>query len=172
MSADAGPPHDDPRWSQLDVLDWLPKPIDLDRLAQILDRAVAGHTHTRPTILHVDDDADILELVGEALRATADVVSVDTIEKARRALGGSHFDLALLDISVGPASGLELLPDLRTRNGAAIPVILFSAYGAPGERDPQVQASFGKSPAALDGLVAAVQDRLMLGYVQAGKEVA
>jgi CheY-like chemotaxis protein len=67
----------------------------------------------------------------------------------------------VLDIELGPVSGLDLLPDLRSRRGRAIPVIIFSAHRASAVSDPQVQASLGKSPAALDSLVMTVHDRLV-----------
>jgi signal transduction histidine kinase/DNA-binding response OmpR family regulator len=162
MSADAGPAHDDQRWSRLDVLDWLVKPVDIERLAQILDRAIARDGHARPNILHVDDDHDVLDMVAEALGPAANVVSSDSIDDARRALAANDFDLAVLDIALGPDSGLDLLPDLRRPSGAEIPVIVFSAHGVDLKHGPQVQASFGKSPVALDQLVASVHDRQML----------
>jgi PAS domain S-box-containing protein len=179
LSAHAGPSHDDPRASHLNVLDWLAKPVDIDHLAQILDRAIVRNTHARPNILHVDDDHDALSVVAEALGAIAQVVSVDSVDDARRALAAHHFDLAVLDVMVGAVSGLDLLPDLRTSKGSAIPVIVFSAHGADMkadmkadmEHDPQVQANLGKSQASLDRLVAIVQDRLMLGPSHTSTEV-
>jgi hypothetical protein len=61
-------------------------------------------------------------------------------------------------------SGLDLLPDLRSSKGRAIPVIIFSAHGSnqSSASDPQVQANLKKSRAALDNLIATVHDRLTL----------
>jgi len=152
-----------PGMSQLNVSACIHKPINVDRLAQILDRIVARDANARPQILHVDDDQDVLEIVAESLDTTASVVSVDSIEKARHVLLTHHFDLAILDIILGPISGLDLLPDLRNRNGSPIPVIVFSAQGADLKVDPQVKTTLNKSSAAsLEDLVAAVHDRLKL----------
>jgi PAS domain S-box-containing protein len=159
MTADARRDHDTLTASELD--DWVAKPVDIDRLAQILDRVTVSAAKGRPQVLHVDDDPNVLEAVARALATTADVMSVDSIEQARAALADRHFDLAVLDIELGPISGLDLLPDLRSRRGRAIPVIIFSAHRASAVNDPQVQASLGKSPAALDSLVMTVHDRLM-----------
>jgi PAS domain S-box-containing protein len=165
MTADAHRDHDTLTTSELD--DWVDKPVDIDHLAQILDRVLVRQTKGRPRILHVDDDPEVLEVVARALAATADVFSIASIEEARQALADQHFDLAVLDIELGPVSGLDLLPDLRSRKGRAIPVIIFSALGASLVSDPQVQASLGKSRAALDSLVTAVHDRLMPGSAHA-----
>jgi len=98
--------------------------------------------------------------VARALGDTASVTSVGSVEAARLELAAHHFDLAVLDIELGPVSGLELLPELRGSGGQAIPVIIFSARGANLATDLQVQANLGKSRAALDRLVTTVHNRL------------
>jgi PAS domain S-box-containing protein len=148
--------------SSLNVRDLIEKPVNIDHLAQILDGAVAREPNGRPHILHVDDDGDVLDLVAEILRPTASVTSVASVEEARRALLMNQFDLAVLDMNVGSASGLELLSALRRKDGAPVPVIIFSAYAANIDANPQVEANLNKSAASLDNLVAAVHDRLML----------
>jgi len=148
--------------SKLNVLECIEKPVNVDRLAQLLDRAAAREANGRPHILHVDDDRDVLDLVARTLGATASVISVDSITEARCALVAHHFDLAILDIMLGAESGLELLPDLSTGKGTPIPVIIFSAGAGELETDLQIEASLNKSHASLDDLLTAVQDRLML----------
>lgn len=167
----AGRKIDRNEMSKRDVLEWIEKPADVDQLARILDGAIGHEVNGRPRILHVDDDHDVLELVAQILEPTAIVVSVDSIEAARRALTTQHFDLAVLDISVGPVSGLDLLPDLHSRKGAPIPVIVFSAHGAELATDPQVEAKLTKSRASLDALVAAIHDRLMLRSPEVAEEM-
>jgi PAS domain S-box-containing protein len=162
MAADGGLEKSSAEVGQLNVTECLPKPVDVDRLAQILDRAIVRDGNGRPRILHLDDDQDMLEIVAQTLDPTANVVSVDSIEQARYALLMQHFDLVILDISLGAVSGLDLLPDLR-RKDAPIPVIIFSAHRADLKGNPQVEANLNKaSSAALRDLVGAVHDRLML----------
>ena len=168
MTADAQRDRDALTSSEL--TDWVDKPVDIDRLAQILDRAVVREANGRPHILHVDDDPDVLKVVAGALGTTADVLSVNSMEDARRALATHHFDLAVLDIEIGPVSGLDLLPELRGDKGRAIPVIIFSAHGTSLTNDPQIEASLCKSRTALDSLVATVHDRLMPHSSLAPKE--
>ena len=152
--------------------DWVEKPVDTDRLAQILDRAAVREADGHPRILHVDDDPYVLEVVARALGDTASVTSVGSVDAARQELAAHHFDLAVLDIELGPVSGLELLPELRGSGGKAIPVIIFSAQGANLATDPQVQASLSKSRAALDRLVVTVNNRLPSRASTASKEIA
>jgi PAS domain S-box-containing protein len=152
-------------------IECLHKPVDTDRLAQILDQAMQTAPRRPPQVLHVDDDHGILDVVARALGHSAKVISVDSIEEARRALNANHFDLAVLDIALGPTSGLDLLPDLRTRAGRSIPVIIFSAQGPNPAPDLRVDASVDKSQAALDSLIATVHDRLAPRPTRAAKEV-
>jgi len=148
---------------ELNVLDCVEKPVNIERLVQILDHTIAHDPQTRPQILHVDDDHDVLDLVAQQLTAFASVVSVDSIEEARYALMAHHFDLAILDIALGPVSGLSLLPELQSRKGKLIPVIIFSAHSGRVTASAQVKANLSKAhSASLNDLVAAVRDRLML----------
>jgi DNA-binding response OmpR family regulator len=170
LTADAHRDHEALTTSKING--WVDKPVDIDRLAQILDRTVVSRANGRPHILHVDDDHEVLDVVARALGATANVLSVDSMDEARRALASHHFDLAVLDIEIGPVSGLDLLPELRGDKGRAIPVIIFSAHSGSRVSDPQIQASLDKSTTALQSLVATVHDRLMPHASHAPKEVA
>ncbi len=162
VTAEGGGAANRQEFTSLNVLDWMAKPVDPYRLAQALDCAVARGANGRPCILHVDDDHDVLDLVALALQATARVVSADSLEEARVALLAHDVDLVVLDITLGPVSGLELLPELKKREGTPIPVIVFSAHVADLAADPQMQPRLNKSQSSLDELVDAVRDRLTL----------
>jgi PAS domain S-box-containing protein len=164
--------RDDARSSRLNVLGWLSKPVDFERLVRVLKDSIALESNKRPRILHVDDDHDVLAIVAEALRATTDVVSVDSIEGARRVLATDHIDLAVLDIALGTESGLDLLPELRDSWGNVIPVIIFSVRGTSSACDEQVQVALSKSQASLEGLAATIRARVADARAHRSKEVA
>ena len=127
LSADLKEDGDGQRPSTLlNILDWLDKPIDVDRLVRVLDHAIVRDRSTRPRTLHFDSDRDTLHVVAEALGADAEVMSVDSIDKARRALAANRFDVAVLDVALAMVSGLELLHELHDQEGDAIPVVVFS----------------------------------------------
>jgi PAS domain S-box-containing protein len=158
--------------SKLNIFKWIGKPIDVYELAQILDNAVSPGVCRRPSILHVDDDREALDLVAFTLEPIASITSVESVEEARRALLAYQFDLAVLDLAVGPVSGLDLLPELRRRDGSLIPVIIFSGHPPDFAPNPQVEARLDKSRVSLDDLVVAVHDRLMLRSSYSREEVA
>ena len=152
--------RDDVRSSRLKIFDWIGKPIDFGHLVRILRASIAPQPLERPCILHLDDDYSVLASVADALRVVGNVVSADTIESARHTLSTERIDLAVLDLSLGARSGLELLPYLRDSQGNAIPVIIFCAEDADLRLDEQVQAALCKMKAPLATLVATVRDRL------------
>jgi len=156
VSADTSRGRDDLRSSKLNVLDWLNKPVDFDHLVRLLAKPVAIEANRRPRILHVDED----NAVARALSEIGDVVTVNSIEEARRALKAGDFDLAVLDVALAKGAGPDLLPELRDSKGNVIPVVVFSADGANLASDTQVQAALAKSHTSIDSLVATVRDRL------------
>jgi PAS domain S-box-containing protein len=162
LSGDPDQGRTDVRSQQLNVMHWLSKPIAFAPLTDILKVATGQALRERPRILHVDDDYDVLALVNQELRSVADVISVDSMESARRTLATDRIDLAVIDISVGEDSGLDLLPDLRSSFGSAIPVIIFSTHGASMPHDEQVHATLSKMNSSLESLGTAVRDRLAL----------
>jgi PAS domain S-box-containing protein len=154
--------RNDVRSSQLNVLDWLGKPLDFERLVQVLGAAFARRQPRRLRVLHVDDDQDVRALVTHALRSTADVVSADSLASARRALVTERIDVVVLDLAVGTDSGLDLLPDARDSHGKALPVMIFANNGASFPCDGQVQAALSKSNASLGHLTEKMRDHLAL----------
>ncbi len=106
VSADPARGRDDKRSSTLNVLDWLAKPVDTERLLRVLNRPIVRDSFVRPRILHVDDDRDVLRMVALALGSTAEVVSAESIDEARHLLEANHFDLAVLDVTLAEGFGL------------------------------------------------------------------
>jgi PAS domain S-box-containing protein len=163
VSADPKRGRDDKRSSALNVLDWLEKPVDTERLLHVLNRPIVRDNYVRPRILHLDDDRDVLRVVAQALSSTAEVVSVETIDEARHVLDTHHFDLAVLDVGLAEGFGLDLIPDLCGPDGRPIPVVVFSAQDSP-EVAARVLAVLSKSRASIDSLVTTLR-RLVAGRV-------
>lgn len=167
VSGDASRGRDDSRSSKLNVLDWLNKPVDFDRLVRLLAKPVAIGAHGRPRILHVDEDSD----VARALSEIGDVVTVRSIEEARQALKAGDFDLAVLDVALAKEASPDLLPEMRDSRGNTIPVVVFSAKGAKLAADAQVKAALSKSHTSIESLVATVRDRLASRPASVSREI-
>jgi PAS domain S-box-containing protein len=142
------------------IIDWIEKPIDEAKLETALQQAVESRKDGRPRILHIEDDADIHEVVKSALENTADVRVAASLEAARNEIRKERFDLLLLDIGLPDGSGLELLPALRGSANANAPVIIFSACQVSQMVARSVAGTLLKSRTSNDELVGKIKSIL------------
>ncbi|HEU0098482.1 MAG TPA: ATP-binding protein [Allosphingosinicella sp.] len=124
-------------------------------------RPAAGAGSAR--ILHVDDDPDVARIVSGAFEGRAEVVEAYSLAQARALLGRDRFDLLILDIALPDGSGLELLPEIRAREGAPLPVIVFTAQDAAADLPEGLTAVLTKSRASIDRLVEVAGEALARG---------
>lgn len=130
-------------------------------------------TDTEASILVVDDDDGIRELVAFGLRhAGFDVVEAASGEAALGLVEGDAIGLVVLDIGLPGMSGIDVVRALRARpQTATLPVILMTGTG---EADSLVTGlgagadDFVAKPVRLDELVARVQAHLRRGAAWSG----
>jgi DNA-binding response OmpR family regulator/anti-sigma regulatory factor (Ser/Thr protein kinase) len=156
VSAEAERGKADARAAMLDVVAWLEKPIDGGRLAGLL-RQRLGARPGRPRVLHVEDDADLCNVISAAVSPIADVVSVGSLQAAREKIGEGPFDLAIVDVTLEDGSGLDLLIMLEKHGPTGIPVVIFSAHDIDRDVAAKVQAALTKSRTSLSALVDTVR---------------
>ncbi len=92
----------------------------------------------RPSVLVVDDDEAIRDVVAEVLRDEGyEVVCAENGVQALRELHKErHPDVVLLDLMMPVMSGWEVLEQLQAdRELSRIPVVVVSAMHAPGARE-------------------------------------
>jgi len=84
---------------------------------------------TRPTVLIVDDEPDLLELVSLTLgRMSLDTRTAADVASARAQLLAQSFDLCLTDMRLPDGDGLDLLAWMQA-NCPAVPVAMITAHG-------------------------------------------
>jgi len=126
----------------LNVLDWINKPIDQQRLRHAI--AIATANEKKPHVLHIEDDADTRRIVDMLLKDTCQIAQAPTVQEARRLLDTRTFDLVLIDLGMPDGSGLDVLDKIDT----LIPrprVILFTAQEIENTLAKEVQAILIKS---------------------------
>jgi len=129
---------------------FIPKPIDGDSFLPLVDSflrrpekeggvlspEVAGPPSpssapaTEPgRILVVDDQAEVAELVRQGLVEEGhEVVVARSLDQAESLSSGEQsFDLAIVDVMLGPNSGYDLAADLVSRSTEYLPVLLVTA---------------------------------------------
>ena len=84
---------------------------------------------SKPQVLIVDDEPDLLELVCLTLnRMQVETQTACDIAGAKRLLGTESFDLCLTDMRLPDGNGLDLVAWIQ-ENHAAVPVAVISAHG-------------------------------------------
>ena len=121
--------------------DYLTKPIDAERLEEMLMRylpenklmepvetsSVSVKMSGTPTILIADDDTAICALAGKILGKDFHVESCNSGEETPRKAAELQPDLILLDINLGDMSGFDVLRTLRGTDATSeIPVIFLT----------------------------------------------
>src|SRR6185312_1938084 len=91
--------------------------------------ASARAASTRPVVLIVDDEPDLLELVSLTLsRMNLDTRTAPDVSTARRLLKNEQFDLCLTDMRLPDGDGLDLVAWIQ-ENRATLPVAVITAHG-------------------------------------------
>ncbi|MDY0046695.1 MAG: sigma 54-interacting transcriptional regulator [Thauera propionica] len=94
-----------------------------------LRQPAAAPAQSRPQLLLIDDDPDLLRLLSMRLKANGYRVSTAaSVEAARGLLGIERFDLVLSDVRLPDGDGLALFEEIRQQH-PALPVILLTAHG-------------------------------------------
>lgn len=82
-----------------------------------------------PAVLLCEDDPDVARAVADVLEAAGmRVAAVPSVRQAKAALEQARYDVALVDLHLADADGLELVSDLRSHDATrAMPVIVMTA---------------------------------------------
>ncbi len=144
----------------VEVVDWLEKPIDRERLVTSVKRAIERSRRRGPRILHVESDADVCRVVSRMLENAAWVSSAGTLRAAYEALSKEPYDLVILDAFLPDGPGRDLLTHLSQGPGPAPPALFFSSNDVEPESASQAAATFVKSRTTNCELVAAVESLL------------
>jgi two-component system response regulator PilR (NtrC family) len=89
----------------------------------------ARGSETQPLVLVVDDEPDLLELVGLTLsRMSCRTRTAGDLATARKLLKSESFDLCLTDMRLPDGDGLDLVAWIQ-ENRASLPVAVITAHG-------------------------------------------
>lgn len=86
-----------------------------------------------PTLLAIDDDREMLELLAEYLKPEGFLIEpAHTAEEGLERVSNKHYDLILLDVMLPGINGFEALR--RLRGISQVPVIMLTARGEETDR--------------------------------------
>jgi two-component system response regulator PilR (NtrC family) len=128
---------------------------------------------TRQTVLVVDDERDIRELLSITLgRMDLDVDAAANVGEAKRMLGEVHYDLCFTDMRLPDGTGQELI-ELIAREHPDTPVAMITAYGNVEAAVDALKAGafdFVSKPVDIHMLRRLVQTALRVGGPDAGAD--
>jgi len=124
------------------VADWLQKPIDATRLQNSIKQIMTPGR--LPRVLHVEDEADVHNIVRTMLQEQCELDWAPTLRASRKALAKESYDLVLLDVSLPDGSGLDLLEIIEAQENPP-QVVIFSAHDVTEECANRVSAVLIKS---------------------------
>ncbi len=142
------------------IIDWLEKPIDLDRLSDALEKAVRKSNDDTPRILHVEDDQDVLDIARNIIGDFAEVMAAHNLLEARKLLEKEDFDLVILDLMLPDGDGSELFSYMNSRQRHMPPVIVFSALDDVDKIADSVHSSLVKSHTPNDILLDTIRSAI------------
>lgn len=149
VSAEADKGRKELNGAAVGVLDWLQKPIDPQRLLQAIRIAARRSRETAATVLHVEDDPDLILVVSGIIQTVARIDGAQSLAEARIKLAGeTRYDLVLLDLTLPDGDGSELLADIPPD----VPVVIFSAREVPEELSRKVANALTKSRTSNEAL--------------------
>ena len=126
----------------LDVADWLSKPIDNQRLIEVITSIVS--TNKPPRVLHVEDEKDVHTVVEKMLQDHCELIWTTTVAESREIIKQGNIDLVLLDINLPDGSGLDLIEDIEQLEPQP-QVVIFSAMDVSDKYANRVEAVLVKS---------------------------
>jgi len=98
-----------------------------------------------PVILHVEDDADLSNILSTTLTGKATVVCAPTLHSARQLLKTQPFSLLVLDPGLPDGNGLTLLDEAPHLHTQPLPIIILSVTEVGPEIQQRVTAAIVKS---------------------------
>jgi len=127
--------------SAVGILDWLDKPVDVVRLRSAVEKVRSLRHSEMPSILHIEDDEDVLQVMAIALGSEVEVVFARTFSEAREQLFDRTFDVVILDLDLPDGWGADLLAFIPSTTA----VIVFSASEIEGVLAEKVEAALTKT---------------------------
>ncbi|MDP3866118.1 MAG: CHASE domain-containing protein [Rhodoferax sp.] len=140
-------------------IDWLAKPINENRLLTLIERQLSTTNAPHPRVLHVEDDADLHQVVRAMVGKRFDFELATTLQEARARVALERFDVVILDLSLPDGSGWDLLPEIRQRQPETRVVIL-SGADMTADEARKVEAVLLKSQVSPRELLDALNTRI------------
>ncbi|MGQ3072890.1 MAG: PAS-domain containing protein [Ferrovibrionaceae bacterium] len=137
---------------------WFDLPVWGGAMRPVAPKRAAAVTR-RGTILHIEDDPEIVELLRQSLAGIAELIAASSLAEARLALAEERFDAVVLDIGLTDGHARELLP-VFDRLSPAPALYVFSGQQLDAEIAGRADLVLVKAQEGLVELVELITDLL------------
>jgi PAS domain S-box-containing protein len=158
VSAKANDSKKDLNGDAVYIIDWMNKPIDQERLYELLSMLVERKDSAKTKILHVEDDEEHAILVHGILSDVGEIVNCATVIESKKRLSDEYYDLVILDLNLPDGTGMEVFEILKRTRNANVPVIVFSADEMTTDRYETVVTRLVKATSTNEELADAVRN--------------
>lgn len=141
----------------LDVVDWLEKPIDFNKILTAIKRVKKLDSDNKPDILHIEDNPDQQHVVSMLLKDHAHVYIANDLHQAKEMLQKNRYDLVILDLLLPDGNGMEILPWLAKFH---FPVVVLSNIELNQDYAKYVSEALLKSKSSNEVLLKTITDLL------------
>ncbi len=142
------------------IIDWISKPIDMDRLRSVVRTSICCENMDTKTILYIEDDPDNLLIVEELLKDRASMLSAGSVAEAKEVISTQQPDLIIMDLNLPDGNGMDIIAYMQQIGKNSIPVVLFSACEIPPETSKEVALSLVKSKTSNEELISLINKLL------------
>jgi PAS domain S-box-containing protein len=136
---------------------WVEFPVAAEpgerEVAPAATRTVGGET---PAVLHVEQDAGLIEMLSAGLRDRVHLVPAPTLRQAEALLRQRRFAMVIADIELPDAAGLEVLDRLESLAGEGMPILILCNDAPAPEIYSRVAAVMVKTRTAEEKIVATI----------------
>ncbi|NOQ13738.1 MAG: PAS domain S-box protein [Methyloprofundus sp.] len=141
----------------INVIDWLSKPINEERLIDAAKLSLQIKSGSRlPCVLYIETLKKLKKSVEVALQDLAEVIVVHSIIEANEQMSKMNFDLVIINLDRSGQSELLLLPRL-SHSTPPIPVVIFSEKDMEDKIITRAQEILLKSKCSPETLLETIQ---------------
>jgi PAS domain S-box-containing protein len=138
------------------LVGWLDKPLDPNTLMQVVRDKMRAPLGCKPRILHVEDDADVRQVVASIAAGIAEFDAAAGLLEAVRKIHEQQYALVILDLELPDGSGWDLLSALNELETPP-PVVVFSAHQVDSRSAKTVAGALIKSSTSNEALLAVIE---------------
>lgn len=130
------------KFKELGILDFIQKPVSIEKLEGAFDRIKAVTLNGLKKILVVEDNKIQVKSIKSFITShnnEVEILSCQTAEASIKMLTSDEFDCMILDLGLADMSGIDLLTKIRKEDISQIPIIIYTGKELTREENEKLE---------------------------------